>query len=103
MISGLSNYKKRNCLIFLSLFLFSIKIYSLDNTKVRQLIKENRETDYYHISNIYFITNDYSIALIKYEDVDAYKIYIFSNTGFKTVDIDCSSNKTWLCLHNLMK
>ena len=87
--------KKKTTLLSILFLCFSIKAFSLDNTKIKQLIKEIRETDSYFITNIYHISNEYSIALIRYEDVDAYKIYIFSNSDFKTVDID--SNKG--CCH----
>ena len=99
MISGHKHCKKKTNLIIFILLFFSIKIYSLDNTIIQQLIKNNREIDYQFIKNIYSINNEYSIALIKYEDVDAYKIYIFSNNDFKAVDIDSNSKKSYKYLN----
>ena len=91
--------KKKTTLLSILFLCFSIKAFSLDNTKIKQLIKEIRETDSYFITNIYHISNEYSIALIRYEDVDAYKIYIFSNSDFKTVDIDSNSRKNYKYLN----
>ncbi|MBP5450872.1 MAG: YARHG domain-containing protein [Treponema sp.] len=71
----------------------------LDNTKIKELVKDNREIDYNYISEIYSLDNGYYIALIEFEDI--YKIYIISNDSkFTTVDIESSSKKNY---KNLIK